>query len=259
MDGPNLTAPTELAMPFYDLDEQASVGKASSRLAPGRKKALSLLLEALDCVRDLQCGVWDFSVEMLSMRRLKLTNSELRWLIAKGLVDHAVEITLPGDSRRSFSRPTLPVFGKQTCFILTPYGARVARRLRAQGHARPVCSRSGVAGDSTVDRPKVHTLPAVPKWDRHRQQLRVGSVIVKRFTIPDANQETILAAFEESSWPPRIDDPLPLRPHRSPRRQLRIAIRSLNLDQKHRLIRFSSDANREGVCWEFCARSTLGD
>jgi hypothetical protein len=33
--------------------------------------------------------------------------------------------------------------------------------------------------------------------------------VVKEFKLPAPNQETILTAFQEEGWPPRIDDPLP--------------------------------------------------
>jgi hypothetical protein len=89
-----------------------------------------------------------------------------------------------------------------------------------------------------------------PKWDRDRQLLKVGSVVVKQFKVPAANQEVILAAFEEESWPPRIDDPLPPHPDQSSKRRLQVTIKSLNRNQKRQLIRFLGDGSGEGVRWE---------
>jgi hypothetical protein len=85
--------------------------------------------------------------------------------------------------------------------------------------------------------------------------LRVGAVVVKRFRVPAASQEAILAAFEEESWPPRIDDPLPPRNDLSPKRRLQETIKSLNRNQSHPLIRFSGDGNAQGVLWELVGES----
>ena len=91
----------------------------------------------------------------------------------------------------------------------------------------------------------------MPKWDRDRQELRVGSIVVKQFKVPAANQEVILSAFEEESWPPRIDDPLPPHGEQTPKRRLQETIKSLNRNQKRALVRFLGDGSGQGVRWEF--------
>src|SRR4029079_13652789 len=59
-----------------------------------------------------------------------------------------------------------------------------------------------------------------PTWDRDRQELRVGNVVVKRFKIPSFGPEVLLAAFEEKQWPSYIADPLSAtRPARNARLQ----------------------------------------
>jgi hypothetical protein len=63
-------------------------------------------------------------------------------------------------------------------------------------------------------------------------------------------QEAILIAFEEERWPPRIDDPLPGSPDLLPKRRLHDTIKSLNRNQKNRLVRFMGDGTGEGVRWE---------
>jgi hypothetical protein len=83
----------------------------------------------------------------------------------------------------------------------------------------------------------------VPTWDRQRQELRVGLIIVKRFRVPAISQETILAAFEEESWPPHIDAPLPQRHDQSPKPRLQETIKSLNRNQKCPLVRFLGDGS----------------
>ena len=81
--------------------------------------------------------------------------------------------------------------------------------------------------------------------------MRVNGKLVKHFKWPALNQETILAAFEEEGWPPRIDDPLPPLPEQDPKRRLHDTIKCINRNQKHHLIHFHGDGTGEGVIWEF--------
>ena len=101
---------------------------------------------------------------------------------------------------------------------------------------------------SSLDSPNS---PLVPKWDRLRQELKVGTVVVKRFKVPAASQETILEAFEEEAWPPRIDDPLSPRNDQLPKRRLQETIRSLNRNQKSPLLHFLGDGSGEGILWRY--------
>jgi len=92
--------------------------------------------------------------------------------------------------------------------------------------------------------------PEVPCWDSVRRQLVFQSAIVKCFRWPAANQETVLAAFEEDRWPPRIDDPLPPQPGQSTKRRLSDTIKCLNRHQSSHLLRFHGDGTGEGVLWQ---------
>ena len=103
--------------------------------------ALAALLEAHDYVRDLDGSIWEFAIEMAAMRRLGVSTSDLRWLIGRGLVDHAVETTRAGDALRRFRKPPRPTFSKRSCFILTSggetLGARPAARASGPRPATP--------------------------------------------------------------------------------------------------------------------------
>lgn len=207
-------------------------------------------LRAFEYAQDLHANLWDFAVELSCLRRLNATNSDLRWLVAAGLVDHAIETTSPGDAVRCFKRLPRLLFTKRTCFVLTPKGAATSRTI--WGSEDDIVERRPVPLLS--DPPLLSIAPptkfVTPKWDRDRQELRVGAKIVKRFRVPAASQEAILAAFEEEAWPPRIDDPLPPRNEQSPKRRLQETIKSLNRNQRQPLIRFSGDGNAQGVLWE---------
>jgi hypothetical protein len=209
-------------------------------------EALALLLQAHDYARELDQDVWNLAVELPVLRDAKVTNSDLRWMIARGYVEHALETTAADDAVRQFRRTALPSFAETTCLVLTPEGVALARQSRLSetlvaAAPAPAANCRLVVSDDAAHR---------PKWDHQRRQLRVGLDIVKEFKLPSPNQETVLMAFEEEGWPPRIDDPLPPLPQLDPRRRLHDTIKALNRKQKQYLIRFMGDGSGEGIRWE---------
>jgi hypothetical protein len=212
-----------------------------------RKKptGLGLLLEAAVFARGLGQASWDFAVEIEVLRKTGLTNNDLRWLVCKGHVEHAPEVTLAGEKGRSFRPGGKLTFTETSCFILTEAGEVFARR--AVGHSWEL---GGIASLATASRGNGHPQSSRPHWDSDRQELRVGRVVVKQFKVPAINQERILSAFEEEGWPPHIDDPLPPQPDQDSKRRLHDTITSLNRNQKNPLIRFLGDGSGQGVRWE---------
>ncbi len=218
-------------------------------MRPHLNEALALLLQAHDYAQELRQDIWELAVELQVLRDARLTNSDLRWLIGMGYVEHAVETTGPTDRARQFRHTPLVSMTEATCVVLTVSGAATARVL---------CGGDAV---STLGNPAAscHLMaaelqPSRPKWDDQRRQLRVGSEVVKEFKLPSPNQETVLTAFEEEGWPPRIDDPLPPLPQLDPRRRLHDTIKALNRKQRHLLVRFMGDGSGEGIRWEFSSR-----
>jgi hypothetical protein len=232
----------------------ASVGQVTADRAtiPTRvRAALTLLLESHEYAEDLAADLWDFAVELHTMRDLGLTNSDLRWLVGKQLVDHAREITLPGEPHRAFRNGNPLALSDGTCFVLSKRGVAFAQKIGTREGATPGRkTRSQVERHSPRAESSPREVEPTPKWDRDRQELRFGGQIVKQFKVPAANQETILAAFEEENWPPRIDDPLPPQPDQDPKRRLHDTINSLNRNQKQPLIRFLGDGSGRGIRWE---------
>ncbi len=225
------------------------IGLSKLRLAGNMTSALAVLLEAFEYGNDLGGNDWEFGIELAVLRDLGVSNSGLRWLIGGGMADHAVEVTRSQDTARSFERPPRPVFSRRACFKLTPAGAAVARAVasRCEPGTQQPRSRSEDAPRSAVSGPPV---PLVPKWDRNRRELKVGSIVVKRFKLAAPAQETILAAFEESSWPQRIDNPLPQSRSQSGGPCLRKTVEALNRAQKRPLVRFCEEGGGQGVRWE---------
>jgi hypothetical protein len=220
----------------------------STATAAQLSRGLAMLLEASRYATELGRNVWDFAVEIAALREAGLSHSDLRWLICKGWVEHSREVLVRSNKRREFRHGGSLTLTRRSCFVLTPAGSRAAERqppaAEAVSIALRVAAENGNAhnGDSPV-----------PKWDRDRQELRLAKRVVKEFKLPSPNQETILMAFEEEGWPARIDDPLPPHSGVDPKRRLHDTIKSLNRNQKQRLLRFMGDGTGEGIRWRVVA------
>lgn len=217
----------------------------AARISKRGRSALQYLLEAHECAHELGRSMWDFAVEIDVLRRGGMSNSDFRWLICKGFAEQARELSVLGEEARAFRRNNSLTFHRKTCFMLTDSGVMFVRNALSQ----PVSTEDIVRARLGLESNGVNGV-LLPHWDRDRQELRFGHLIVKQYKVPAANQEMILSAFEEEGWPPRIDDPLPQQPHLDPKRRLHDTINSLNRNQKHALIRFLGDGSGEGVRWE---------
>lgn len=90
-----------------------------------------------------------------------------------------------------------------------------------------------------------------PRWDQDRRELSFEGKLVKRYRQRAGNQEVVLAAFEEESWPDKIDDPLPQTSNVEPKRRLRDTVSALNAHHvTAELITFKADGTGEGILWE---------
>ena len=97
------------------------------------KSAFNLFQRTNDYADDVGQDVWQFSITIRELRKLGLSDSDLRWLLCRGDLLHADEITKVGEGRRTFR--TLGVFTltTSTCFIL-------AERQRGSLKSLPQCS-----------------------------------------------------------------------------------------------------------------------
>lgn len=235
---------------------------ATTRIAAG----LQLLLQSRQLAQEVKRDIWEFSVEKQNLNTTGVSNSDLRWMICRGLIEHAIEVTEHSVPNRQFRAGTELGLEDRSCFILTAEGERFARKsafsISSNGakHEGTVARWSRVDfenlnGTSTHSAARVST----PTWDSARHQLRVGSTIVKEYKLPSPNQEKILAAFEEEGWPPCIDDPLPVHPDLDPKRRLHDTIKSLNRNQRSRKIRFMGDGTGEGARWEWMGPESTDD
>ncbi len=249
MAAPRATAKPDMAPTEQNESDELGL-QPGVRIDEKQKAGLDILLAAHDYAADLKCDAWDFAVELAELQKVGLFTPDIRWLVHKGLVEHAHENRSPQTDRREFQHDCRLVLRKRSCFVLTQSGVGLARHIgRASEHQTPLERTATVLRLSAQ---------SVPTWDRARQRLLVNGTIVKEFKVPAANQEQVLAAFEEEGWPVRIDDPLPPVPDQAPKLRLHTTVNALNRNQKNRLIRFSGDGRGEGIRWELLTPGANG-
>ncbi len=245
--------------------------------------ALGTLLEALEYADDVGSDRWEFAVSVSELLSCGCVHNDLRWLVRRGYVEHAREVTVRGEDGRSFSPTGDMTFTKRSCFVLTDHGRSRAPAIFAQRPIEPLDGHD-IDGDANVTRDvsvaSVACKPAInghsaglgsysgngaspsgklterlsssqPCWNSCDRTLRVGDDVVKHFKWRAANQEAILNAFEEEGWPPRVDDPLPPQVDQDAKRRLSDTIKGLNKKQIQQLIRFHGDGTGEGITWEW--------
>jgi hypothetical protein len=215
------------------------------------RSALAPLAEADACAQNTGVSPWDFAVEMEALLAAGLTTSDLRWLVRKGYLKHAYEVTRPHDVARRFrSCPNL-AFAERTCFVLTEAGRQLL------GGDGPPSPDGPPPADRRAKLTSRHPRPAcVPSWDRHRHILRMDGRVVKQFKVSSPSQEAVLSAFEERGWPAAIDDPLPAHSGRDARRRLRSTIQSLNANQQTPLLYFRGDLLGRRILWQWLPAHT---
>jgi hypothetical protein len=197
--------------------------------------ALPLLQEALNDAQKTNCDPWQFAVTGSELTHVGMRLTDLRWLVAIGVLDHAVEVFCRSGLTRTFRRvPTLAI-SKDSCFVLSTAGVRFSL-----SRPSPPVERGGIYALSGQN---------LPNWDGELRVLTLCGLVVKRFQTPAESQELILTTFHEDGWPARIDDPLRGRQNHSSRDRLHDVVRSLNRNQREGRIRFSRDGKGLGVCW----------
>ena len=219
--------------------ENGALERLSAKLRP----AFIALLEAFRYAADTRSDRWEFAVAIRYLEKLGLNENDLRWLVRKGYVEHAREVTVQGVNGREFQPTGDLTFCKRTCFVLTETG--VVRACSAVEN-QPPPPPNGFC----VAEPSPATPSDVPHWDAETRELRIDGTILKQFKWHAANQEIILSTFQEEGWPFRIDDPLPPQSDQDPKRRLSDTIKCLNRKQANKLIRFRGDGTGEGIIWE---------
>ena len=174
----------------------------SSSIAHG----LDQLLQSWELAKEVDRDIWEFALEKASLNDEGVSNSDLRWMICQGLIEHAYEVKEHVGASRQFQTAVELRLEDRSCFVLTSEGHRLAQQIvsklggirgkNGQSAASVVLPRNNDRRIESLGGSRFHPVAEVstPTWDAARHQLRVGSTIVKEFKLPSPNQETILAA-----------------------------------------------------------------
>jgi hypothetical protein len=200
--------------------------------------ALPLFREAFEDARSTGRGEWEFALTLRELLAIGLMTTDLRWLVAEGVIAHAVERIEKAKGQRLFDAIPDLAITERSCFVLTVGGVDRINSLALKERSQDNDPHPAAPGLEH------------PCWDAMRRELTWQGGLVKRFRTPAPCQETILAAFEEEQWPPRIDDPLKGSPLQDPKQRLHDVVRCLNRNQVQRRIRFRRDGTGEGICWD---------
>lgn len=207
-------------------------------------RAVILLADGARQAHHSHCSRWQYAIQIQQLAKLGLQETELHSLVRCHLVTHACELQPTGPSGRRFRRPCDACFTPNSCFVLTNLGIMLSRNLTSSKNSLRRANRDGNSVSAMV--------PQLPAWDAARRMLSMNGVVLKRFKRPAENQEIILSAFHEESWPARIDDPLPPIEALNSKRRLNDAVKSLNRNHLLRAIQFSGDGTGQGIVWERC-------
>ena len=225
-----------VALPFSDITE----------ITMFRKPLWSVvdrLYHAARLADDCDCKRQAFAVNQTELSQMGLRSEELKWLVEKKIVEQAE--FLPDPEQRESNWSSDQQVAADTMIVISDFGVELVEQNLTASALCPTDSPN-------IRNHLVNTQQELkPMWDNERHELRCAGKIVKKFKWRAANQETILAAFEEEAWPAHIDDPLSQQAGIDPKRRLADAIKSLNRHQKFSLVRFCGDGTGEGVLWEF--------
>ncbi|MEI8211023.1 MAG: hypothetical protein WCI02_02665 [Planctomycetota bacterium] len=210
-------------------------------------RGCNLLFAAYEYSQTCRCDRCQLAITLEELFSAGIDCADCRWMVVEGIIEHFTETTYPGDKTRSF-RQGDALLTKQSAFMLTQYGVQFIRC----EFQLPVVPEQPQLVLRQPDPPLVPPLEEdpIPNWDASRHELWFDGRLIKQYRIPSANQTTILAAFEEDGWPPRIDDPLPFHCDIDSRRRLNDTIRNLNRSRIHPILRFAGDGSGEGILWE---------
>lgn len=209
-------------------------------LTPAVRAGLGHLLQASKFAADVRKKRWGFPLDIHFLRRIGLSDDEIRWLVAMGYVEHRQEKTVPGSAQRVFQKARNLGLADNSWFVLTPKGVELALRYPES---------SGQPSQPRKESQRPGRSQSVPHWDGGNHTLYWRAKAVKHFREEAPFQEAVLLAFEKKRWAGHIEVRKSPGLRRVTKQQLHSAIQNLNHGLKPYL-RFRQEGNGARVCWE---------
>src|SRR5829696_1075832 len=85
------------------------------------QRVISRLVKASHYAQDTGRDPWEFAVTIAELRRDGVAENELRWLVCRGYIEHAEEVTTTS-SERVFNHDVSLRFSKRSAFVITNAG-----------------------------------------------------------------------------------------------------------------------------------------
>src|SRR4051812_26975983 len=98
---------------------EATPSPFTDELPEDLKCGLNILKRANLYSKECGRSTWDFAVEIHVLCAVGLGTHDLRWMICKGLIEHATEVADSQDGTRSFRPSGKLSFTDKTCFVLS--------------------------------------------------------------------------------------------------------------------------------------------
>src|SRR3954451_23197271 len=92
--------------------------KPNGQLSASIAKAVRGLEKACRYALETVRNPWDFAITMSELRRTGVSESDLRWLVCQGYIEHAKEIPSTSGERAFDQRVSLR-FSKSSAFVIT--------------------------------------------------------------------------------------------------------------------------------------------
>jgi hypothetical protein len=199
-----------------------------------RDRALRELLKAYRCAYELGHPPWEFAVTIRELRGLGLSETDVRWLVRKGYLEHRLEVMQPEHAQRRFSQIANLGLTERSCFVLTAPGVEYAGEAAlAPGQAAVLDRRVG----------------EVPRWDAEVHALYWCGQAIKCFKEEAPCQEAVLDAFQAAGWADCVEVLLPRDGEADAKQRLRDAVRNLNRSVRPQL-HFRQEGCGSRVRWE---------
>jgi hypothetical protein len=184
-------------------------------------------------------------VPLIRFFEMGIAEPPLLWMLYQGQIEHLHAACTCQPEAAEIKQVDSLHFQETSCFTLTEAGEAFADYFLADALV-PVEEGAHEAIRATLLLGQLD-----PCYDKEIRTLSWGRHILKRFRQPSGNQEIILCAAEELSWPLWFDDPLPKQPGSRPKTRCHDTIKDLNRRQTPHLIHFKGDGTGMRIGWEY--------
>lgn len=115
--------------------------KVGIELTASMRRGIEMLSVAYGYAKEVERDAWEFALEIQCLAAAGVNNSELRWLVCKGLARHAEEKISHGKKGRIFQNLGDVTFSNGSCFVLTEAGYETFKKISTR-HEAPALNSS---------------------------------------------------------------------------------------------------------------------